>query len=1201
MKKTGYIELFANIKKTLISFISITMFVFLGIGVLLGLSWSGMAMKDSLDVAYKRGNAHDLQITYLYGVNKQEAEEFLKYDNVDEVELEFKAYEEFSFEDKLYQASITSYNNNIDTFTLLEGSLPTKDNEILIEKGSSENTNLKVGDTVTFSNGNGKSNRLLNIIKDYSSDKFDETVELLDKEYKNLKLDTYKIVGIIEHPAYLSKSQASYGVNDNGMQINALFFLDYNNFNEEITNNYYSSILIKSNSLNNVISYQEEFDNQVDQIKADITSKAEELNTTSYQRVKSKLDLFLKDAYQKIEDGQKEIDQAEIDIKDGEKEIISNEKKLKDAKVELDDGKAKLDDALKEINEAENLINENEALLNANEQELLELSEKFEATKNAYATFFDNLDTNIATLKQCLADPYDLDNILTIIDIIEYFENGYTINDVEAIFTNYGISPSESLQKDIDDFKDDYDEFKYNFLIDVIDEFVQAQSSDEAVLLIKDIINKVNNDEMTYEQAISELNKDYKNGKSLYKYVLSEMYDDAAVAILTTSNNYDNQISNLSGRAKAIVARSFAELQVYLDYAKLQLNDAKQKLNEAKAQLNSGIATYNKNYKLYEDSLKEYEDGVNKLAKARKDLAQAKIDLEQAKEDIAEAKKDYDELVDETSVIKEYNVTILTRNENAVGPYIKLISDIIIKLKYSLGGLFLIISIMVCYSVVTRNVNDQIKEIGTKKALGLYDKEITISCLAYTLMSVIIGSLFGVILAVFGLEKVIVPSVKGSFNFTMVAKYYDLKELFIAIIGELVLMSSVTYFGCKNVLKLDAVKLLQGKQPPENKNRFFEKSSIWQKLSLLNKTIINNCLNDPMRVIATVVGVAGCTALIVSSITLKDNVQSSFDKQYAEYFNFDSFVYFDSDNEEGKEKMEAYFDEHDITYANVYRSLTYIQLRDDPKYFGYEMVFEDSPEFRQLVVFETNNTNFDYKGVWIPESYEKYYGLTENEATTLTSATGDSYDTNIKGYYKYYSYMLQIYMDSNTYSEITGEEYKPNIYLIDLNGNDFKTVSDDLKNIEGFTSILDYYHYCKQDVDIFTSVSTAMVGVYLVISILMSIFVLLNLYATFIEEKKRELIVLMINGYTIKQANRYIYSDTIFLTIIGLIIGLGVGIFVGDLSVSSFEGNALYLMHGYDIYACIAGIIITSFLSFLMCRIALKKIKDFELTDINKA
>ena len=116
----------------------------------------------------------------------------------------------------------------------------------------------------------------------------------------------------------------------------------------------------------------------------------------------------------------------------------------------------------------------------------------------------------------------------------------------------------------------------------------------------------------------------------------------------------------------------------------------------------------------------------------------------------------------------------------------------------------------------------------------------------------------------------------------------------------------------------------------------------------------------------------------------------------------------------------------------------------------------------------------------------------------------------------------------------------------------------------------------------------------------MALLVPLNLFVMFINERKFELIVLMINGFSRKDAKRYIYSDIILLTILGTIIGAIVGSYVGNLSVSSFETNATMMLKKIDYLAIIIGIIGSFIITFVISVISLRKIDKFKLSDINK-
>ena len=130
--------------------------------------------------------------------------------------------------------------------------------------------------------------------------------------------------------------------------------------------------------------------------------------------------------------------------------------------------------------------------------------------------------------------------------------------------------------------------------------------------------------------------------------------------------------------------------------------------------------------------------------------------------------------------------------------------------------------------------------------------------------------------------------------------------------------------------------------------------------------------------------------------------------------------------------------------------------------------------------------------------------------------------------------------------------------------------------------------------------SSAVVLIYLVLAVLMAIVVLLNLNVMFIEEKKRELIVLMINGYSTKDARHYISYDSIVLTILGIIVGLILGCIMGSITVASIEPSTGVFVKDADLWAILIGIAGSAVLAIIMGKIALRRIKKFKLTDINR-
>ena len=167
---------------------------------------------------------------------------------------------------------------------------------------------------------------------------------------------------------------------------------------------------------------------------------------------------------------------------------------------------------------------------------------------------------------------------------------------------------------------------------------------------------------------------------------------------------------------------------------------------------------------------------------------------------------------------------------------------------------------------------------------------------------------------------------------------------------------------------------------------------------------------------------------------------------------------------------------------------------------------------------------------------------------------------------------------------------------IPLVKNDAKS----LEGIEGYSSIADDKTNQYRNFETFSTVSNAVVLIYMILAILMAIVVLLNLNAMFIEEKKRELIVLMINGFSVKDARHYISYDNIVLTAIGIIVGMLLGCIMGSITVATVEPSTSVFLKSPDGLAIGVGIVGSAILAIIMSLIALRRVSNFKLTDINR-
>ena len=612
-----------------------------------------------------------------------------------------------------------------------------------------------------------------------------------------------------------------------------------------------------------------------------------------------------------------------------------------------------------------------------------------------------------------------------------------------------------------------------------------------------------------------------------------------------------------------------------------QLDKIKNKLNDSRYLLDVGWNEYN-------DGLNKYNDNLRKVKNAENDLEKAKEDYQKGVESLEEFK-------DKIKDIPDFKVAVTSRTTNVGFIIVSTLVNVFTKAKYSMSAFFLIIAMLICYSSISRTVHDQVVLIGVKKALSLSRAQITMSYLMYTCFALLFGCAIGLGLARFIISGLLLQTVSSSFVFPY-HLVVDLKPAALLCLLEAVLLLTTTYIACRRILAKDAIVLIQGDSPSYGKVRFYEKFRLWNRLSLISKTIINNCINEPRRVIGTIISIVGTTALIVIALTMNRNVTKSFDIQYTDYFHFKYRI--DYSSIDAQNTIRKLLDDKKIDYSNIFYTKLLTKMDDGSSIYTHTNVFDDVNEYSKMVTLDITKGNSDdiYKGLWLSDAYLNYYN-DPNRQISLSNYSGDEINMKPNGYFKYHLSSYYAIMDANTYRKYYGD-YENNSFLINIDDNMANELLPSLRKIEGFVSLNNYYEQSKTSLDALTKVTSAFAIIYIVFSIIMAFLVLANLLTMLVNEKKTELIVLMINGYYLEEVKRYIYSDTIFLTIVGIIFGVVAGSIMGDYVVRSFESESVLFIHRVDILSCVVGATVTAILTYVLARRVFKSIEKFKVMDL---
>lgn len=548
----------------------------------------------------------------------------------------------------------------------------------------------------------------------------------------------------------------------------------------------------------------------------------------------------------------------------------------------------------------------------------------------------------------------------------------------------------------------------------------------------------------------------------------------------------------------------------------------------------------------------------------------------------------------------EKTISLTPKSANPSYVSAKTLIDVFGRLRLPLAGLFVIVGILVCFFSVTRNVYDQSKLIGTRKALGFYRREILISFLAFSLLSSLLGITAGAVFARFAVEGVLDPVIQADYPFSRILYVFNMKDVLWFGLLETLLILLATLLASEKTLKKSAYSLLTGADDHVFSRKFYMKTRLFQGLSAYGKTIVNNLFSEPWRVMSTVVGVMGITALIACSLSLNDFIQRSFDKQMNEVSKYDTVLYVEQD-EESTMAIEACLTSEGMSHSSVMSTYVTIAAPDGQRITTSIYVVDDETAFLDLFCLHDGKNRYDHiNGLCSSVSYRNEFGNNPGETMSLIDAFGQVHETEIAGFFDYFLIQNQLVIDKATYEEKLGGTFAVNTVLLKRGTTALSTLEEELAGMDGFIHAEDFAKTARVSFDSFAAVFTLVVGVYIMLAVLMAFIVIMNLLDMMISEKKYELIVLMINGFRSGRVKAYICADTAILTLFGTILGLALGIVMGNLSLDAYNTASICFDGGISVPATLTAVGLTVFLVLIVTVINVRKIDRFKLRDINE-
>ena len=562
------------------------------------------------------------------------------------------------------------------------------------------------------------------------------------------------------------------------------------------------------------------------------------------------------------------------------------------------------------------------------------------------------------------------------------------------------------------------------------------------------------------------------------------------------------------------------------------LNSAYQELIDGEAELDAGRASYDANYATY---LAEIQDAEQQIADARAEVAKLEKPVWYLfdREDIPGYTTFYDSATKIDSIAAVFPI------------------------------FFILVAFLMGMNTMTRMIEEERGEIGLFISLGYSKAKIIASYLFYVFLATSIGLVLGLTVGYLIVPIIIYRVYVSMFVLPDLELYFNVLMSTIIAIVCFGAMSLVTYITANRNFKYMPANLLRPEAPKMGKKVLLEKIHfLWKRLSFTWKVTVRNLFRYKKRIVMTLIGISGCTALLLTGFGIQDSIGSLMDKQFGEIEAYDAIFFLDEETNEVGEEILASLNE--VNQYGILNMESFTFNANNKNIDLYLMAFQDVnsvDNFIHLKDEQGNPLTIDDYGVILSSKTADMLNVHVGETFGIRNSENELFVLKVSGisenYVNHYAYMSE-----NYYEQIFGEK-KYNAVMTTMDDDKISTVGNDLIDSGYFSSV----QYITDSMNMFQDIIRSMNDIVLLIlgfSTFLAITVLYNLTTINISERTREIATLKVLGFHDKEVSAYVYRETLVLTIFGILIGMGLGVLLNQFVMTVAETDEILFVK--DIY-----------------------------------
>lgn len=1092
-----------EIKQSMGRYLAILAIIALGVGFFAGLKATTPAMVKTAQNYWDEKELYDFRLICTLGFGDAEIAEIAKREDVRAVQgaYSFDIICQNTSDGSAQVMKAHSITEGVNELELVSGRLPNADNECVVDARMF--SHKYIGKKIKFS--------VLNTEEDLG----------------NFVYKEYKIVGTVNSPIYSQFERGNTSLGDG--TVSGFFYLLPEGFDADA----YTEAYVKLDK--DFPLYDEDYDTYIEAKTTEWESYMETLGELRYQNVilefHSELTKARKELKQGKEDGLKELADAKEKLDEAALEIEDGKKELADAKQEIADGLLTLAEEEKKLEDGAREIARNEKLLMDKEKEA-------EAGMVTWQEGQDSLDAALA----------------------EIAKNEATLQVSEA---QLKAGEAELAQKEAE----------------VIAGEEQLATLEAALPVLLEKINE-------YQEKLAELEGLEQSG--LLPEEMQQLLTDTRNALDALEKAFQNAQTEIATNRAALEdgKKQLQDAKNQLAGARQQLEDGKQQIASAKQQIADGNAELDDAWTTMMDGKKQIRDGKLELTKgrneidkgrealedARKELEDAQIEIAEAQVELAEGEKEYlDGLAEYEEGLAEFEAEIadaekklmeaeedyaalempdqyiLDRNTNVGYVCFESDSNIVNRISDVFPVFFFLVAALVCMTTMNRMIEEQRTQIGTLKALGYSRGTIMGKYIFYSGSAALTGCVGGFIIGILLFPYIIWICYGMMYDMGRFYFVFDWKMAVFSLVMALLCSVGVTWYSCRKELSEVAAQLMRPKTPQAGKRIFLERIPfIWKRLKFLQKVSVRNVFRYKKRFLMMVLGISGCTALIIAGFGINDSVSNVVSHQYEEITVYDMSVTLkDAYTETVEGTLNQTLKNKVTSYNVVMEENVDLQLEKGVK--SVSLVVPKQTENMQSYI---DLHTLDGKAIAYPGKGEAVishrlnmdYGYEVGDVIELQDSDFRPIKVTVSGIMQNFVGNY-VYIHPDTYTEQMGQAAEYKTLYVNLEENPFvdaHEVSATLMKLEDVTAV----SVNEDTMDRFESMMASIDYIVLLVILCaaaLAFIVIYNLTNINITERIREIATIKVLGFYKNETAAYVFRENILLTVVGSAVGIGLG------------------------------------------------------------